>query len=629
MNATLRLLKGTGKERVFDLGEVAFIGRDDDNQVVIADGTCSRHHAKLTRTDAGYVLSDLGSNNGTFLNGQKVEKAGLSPGDRLMIGSTIFIFEGEQARGDRAAQTVVIGDAADALLSGGSVTSSPAESVARVDSSQRRAEMLDRVLSFSQDLLRACGNRQAIAGAAVSAVTKAVPASGLVCLIESDPAGGEPIISACATPPGAKGRSEISRSVISRVMSDGQGILVENPGEPGRGAAQSVAGFGIRSIACVPVLLFGEVRAVLYADARGEGPAISAETLDFMMTASRQLSPALESAISAERSFEELNRLRRSTMPAREPGCGVAACRAVETMIEKVAGTDATVLVTGESGVGKEYAAVAIHRRSLRSAGPFVPLNCAAIVETLIESELFGHERGAFTGATERRKGRFEAADGGTIFLDEIAELSPAMQAKLLRVLQDRMVFRVGSTRALKVDVRVIAATNRDLKKMVESGAFREDLFYRLGAFVIEVPALRDRREAIPQLVYQFLEESCREMKKDIRSVTPGAMDFLCGYRWPGNIRQLRNVIERAVVLCDGGAITGDLLPPEVTESPSCAGVAPAVAAMSLADAERAATRGRPQKYSGSPGLRSTGKSPIMALNRKETKKFDFSRTVQ
>ena len=221
-----------------------------------------------------------------------------------------------------------------------------------------------------------------------------------------------------------------------------------------------------------------------------------------------------------------------------------------------VAPTEATVLITGESGTGKELIASAIHLNSPRREKPFIQLNCAAITETLLESELFGHERGAFTGADRRKEGRFRLANRGSIFLDEISEMSVAMQAKLLRVLQEKEIQRVGGEEVLRVDVRVMAATNRDLKAEIEGGRFREDLYYRLNVVTLAVPALRERREDIPLLAQHFLDSFAEKNRKQIKGFTPQAMDRLVRYHWPGNVRELMNAVERGVILCRGDYVS-------------------------------------------------------------------------
>ena len=238
-----------------------------------------------------------------------------------------------------------------------------------------------------------------------------------------------------------------------------------------------------------------------------------------------------------------------------------AAMLAVRKMIERVAPTDATVLITGETGTGKELVARAIQKSSLRASKPFVPVNCAAFTETLLESELFGHEKGAFTGADRVRQGLFEAAHAGTLFLDEVAEMSPAAQAKLLRVLTDGQVVRVGTTEPRKVDVRLLAATHRDLGKRVHEGLFREDLFYRLAVVPVAIPPLRERREDIPGLSHLFLSRAALELKLPRRTLSPEALEKLQRYDFPGNVRELRNLIERASILSAADPIRADAFP--------------------------------------------------------------------
>jgi transcriptional regulator with GAF, ATPase, and Fis domain len=256
----------------------------------------------------------------------------------------------------------------------------------------------------------------------------------------------------------------------------------------------------------------------------------------------------------------------------------------------KVAPTDTTVLMTGESGTGKEVVARFIHRGSSRKDGPFVALNCAALPEQLLESELFGHEKGAFTGALVTRPGKIEQAEGGVLFLDEVGEMSPAVQAKFLRVLQEREYQRLGGTRTLKASMRVLAATNRNLKTAITQGSFREDLFYRLAVFDIALPALRERPEDILLLVDAFLEEIGRSVGRPAAGVSQEVREKLVAYPWPGNVRELRNALERAVILCEGGLITSEHLPTGVASAagrPPDPGASAPPAAVTLDAAER------------------------------------------
>jgi DNA-binding NtrC family response regulator len=270
-----------------------------------------------------------------------------------------------------------------------------------------------------------------------------------------------------------------------------------------------------------------------------------------------------------ERRERELNLLRERINRQAAARHFIARSQAMQDVLElaaRVAPLDTTVLVYGESGTGKEFIVRLIHDQSPRAAAPFVSINCAALTETLLESELFGHVRGAFTGAVRDKAGLFEVAGNGTIFLDEIGEMAPTVQAKLLRALQEREIRRVGAERTIKVNARVVAATNRDLRAAVEAGTFREDLYFRLGAFIITVPPLRERREDIPPLVHNFMVRAASRMKKDVQAVSADAMSALMNYGWPGNVRELEHAVERAVILANGPSIRVRDLPPEVTQ---------------------------------------------------------------
>jgi DNA-binding NtrC family response regulator len=323
-------------------------------------------------------------------------------------------------------------------------------------------------------------------------------------------------------------------------------------------------------------------------DAGSWGPELDAIRADFQAASVGQEVERLHEAVRRrlkeldrrerllDRRERELNLLRDRINRHAASKHFVAGSQVMQDALEmaaRVAPLDTTVLVIGESGTGKEFIVRLIHEQSPRAAAPFVSINCAALTETLLESELFGHVRGAFTGAVRDKAGLFEVAGGGTIFLDEIGEIAPTVQAKLLRALQEREIRRVGAERSIKVHARVVAATNRDLRAAVEAGTFREDLFFRLGAFIITVPPLRDRREDIPPLVHNFLVRGAARMKKDVSAVSADAMAALMRYRWPGNVRELEHAVERAVILANGPTIRTRDLPPEVSRrSPARAG---------------------------------------------------------
>jgi DNA-binding NtrC family response regulator len=281
-----------------------------------------------------------------------------------------------------------------------------------------------------------------------------------------------------------------------------------------------------------------------------------------------ELLVVVERILRHRSAMKELDRLRDAIGGADEAGVGWVgqsrASREVVTLLRQVADSPASVLILGESGTGKELAARSLHQLSSRKTGPFVSINCAALAEGVLESELFGHEQGAFTGATNKREGRFVRADGGTLFLDEIGEIPPATQVKLLRVLQERQLERVGGDELLSVDVRLVAATNRDLHAEVKAGRFREDLFYRLNVINVRLPTLRERRDDIPLLAMHFLRRHAARNKKAVRGFSERALDVLQAHDWPGNVRELENCIERAVVLCNEYEIEPRHLPREV-----------------------------------------------------------------
>ncbi|MGC7847131.1 sigma-54-dependent transcriptional regulator [Desulforudis sp. 1088] len=333
----------------------------------------------------------------------------------------------------------------------------------------------------------------------------------------------------------------------------------------------------------LPVIIitgYGTIEVALEAMRRGATGYVT-KPLDLY-----QLKLTVRKALQEKDLVKEVKFLRSELTKDREAMIGESpAINAVRYMIQKVAPTDATVLLTGESGTGKEVAAVAIHKLSLRAEGPFVAVNCAALPEQLLETELFGHEKGAFTGATARRTGRFELANHGTIFLDEIGEMPPGMQAKLLRVLQEKAFERVGGTQTLQVDIRVVAATNKNLEEAVKNGSFREDLFYRLNVIHIHIPPLRERREDIPLLVNHFLGKLCPPPANC--RVTDEALELLCRYGWPGNVRELQNVLERAVILGAAGEIKPEHLPQDIQHLAEQAKEEDVPAAPTLREAEK------------------------------------------
>jgi formate hydrogenlyase transcriptional activator len=376
---------------------------------------------------------------------------------------------------------------------------------------------------------------------------------------------------------------------------------------------REMASSGVRALTWVPIFARGELLGAAVFT-RIKPIAFLPAELEVLTATSRALAVAVANALAND----EISRLRQELeaenlelkaqlgrAPWFEEIVGDSSVmRKTLARVEQVATTDATVLITGETGTGKELIARAIHRRSRRAKGPLVRVNCAAIPETLLASELFGHERGAFTGATERRRGRFEQADGGTLFLDEIGDLPPSMQVTLLRVLQEREFERLGGVQSVRVDVRIVAATNRDLAVEVQEGRFRSDLYYRLNAFPVHLPPLRERDEDLPSLVAHIAAKHAARLGRTIERVDARGLRALAAHHWPGNIRELENVIERAVILSKNETlrIDRDVLP--AAESRGCAPLAASLEASERAaiEAALAASRGRVSGAYGAAG---------------------------
>jgi DNA-binding NtrC family response regulator len=336
--------------------------------------------------------------------------------------------------------------------------------------------------------------------------------------------------------------------------------------------------------AVVVMTAFGAVQTAVDAMRAGAADYLT-KPLNF-----DELLVVLDKVLEHEQLRRETRQLRQRVRDRVAPNNiigGSPPMQHVFEIIDQVAPSRATVLITGESGTGKELVANAIHQRSPRAGGPFVKLHCAALAESLLESELFGHEKGSFTGAMARKDGRFSIADGGTLFLDEIGEISPAIQVKLLRFLQEHEFERVGGTQTIRVDVRVIAATNRNLPEEVAKGRFREDLFYRLNVVSLEMPPLRDRPADIPALARFFLDRYAKDNNKTIEGFAPETLDRLVAYSWPGNVRELENAIERAVVLANGSLLEPRHLPPTVRPATSGIPGMPPIPGATMAEIER------------------------------------------
>ena len=361
---------------------------------------------------------------------------------------------------------------------------------------------------------------------------------------------------------------QVSRALLEQVTKERIGLLVnDNSKRMAIGTVTNLNERGVRSALCVPLLISKKVAGIIYLDTTKDTDHFDENHLQLITAVASIASLAFDNVQHLEWLREENRELQTEVNLSHQLVGGSARMRAVYELIRRVAATDSTVLIQGESGTGKELAARAIHVSSSRADGPFVAINCAAVTETLLESELFGHEKGAFTGATSQKKGKVELADGGTLFLDEISEFDLALQAKLLRVLQEREFERVGGTRPLKVDIRVIAATNRTLLQAVEAQAFRSDLYYRLNVVAITLPPLRERMEDIPSLAEHFVAKVSRKCRVRPKPISAEARACLMSYDWPGNVRELEHAIERAIVLGGADSILPEDFPAEIFEA--------------------------------------------------------------
>jgi Nif-specific regulatory protein len=333
------------------------------------------------------------------------------------------------------------------------------------------------------------------------------------------------------------------------------------------GEAESLVAAAVKTLLAVPLVVLDRKVGVLYLDRQDMRARFDEDHLQLATAIAAMAAAALDNAVRIERLESENQRLQAEIHIEHQMVGESARMREVYQFIAKAAPTDSTVLLRGESGTGKELVARAIHGNSRRANQPFLAINCAAITDPLLESELFGHEKGAFTGAITQKKGKLEVADGGTLFLDEIGELSPPVQAKLLRVLQGRQFERVGGVRPIRVDIRLIAATNKDLEEAIRDGAFRQDLYYRLNVLSLLLPPLRDRREDISLLASYFASKYADKSRRKLIGISPEARACLMNYHWPGNVRELENAIERAVVLGSADYILPEDLPETVLEA--------------------------------------------------------------
>jgi Nif-specific regulatory protein len=587
--AYLVIREGTKWTDVFRLvpGQSVTIGRAPTNQIVIKDERCSRNHAELFVSQDQWVLRDLESRNGTLVGEHRISgDCVLRPGDVIRIGrcQLVFVHTLTQAFSDsmplRRPEEEVEATAAGPLPDDGSDVLAAYEpttimhrrgqsrflksagegpSIAKMGEAAARLCRLAFELANTPDIVKMC--ELALAGLFESVQIDA----GAILLLPRDMptprAVDLEVVSSRTT--SERRYHRVPNFLASTVMREGEAVLARNVlGDSSVGSRDSKGEIPAVSVICAPIRRGQQVLGLIHLYSTDPKRVPDPEDLEFTLAVADSVAVALANLTRQQELTEHLAQIRNENVELRER-LGVEseivgqsqAIREITEQIARAAASKATLLIRGESGSGKELVARAVHYSSPRKKGPFVCLNCAALSEDLLASELFGHERGAFTGATERKIGKFEAAHGGTLMLDEIGEMGMGIQAKFLRVLEGHPFERVGGSKPVQVDVRVIAATNRDLEKDAAEGRFRRDLFFRLRVLEIVVPALRKRPEDIVLLATHFLERFRDETGRKIRGFTPRALEQLRAYRWPGNVRELKNVIERAVVLCRGDLI--------------------------------------------------------------------------
>src|ERR1041385_3133759 len=558
MPPRLAAISGKHKGAVFALdNDTLVIGRETAATVCLADAAVSRRHSKIEKQDDGFVITDLESLNGTFVNDVPVKRRLLEHGDRVRIGDSQFLFLTHE--GDSRSKSSDVRIEETQVISGSTVQirfdhaiylmGRDLSALMKVSTTINSIRGLDDLLERLLELL-----------------FEVVPAQRGAILLTTEGSFETSRVFGLDRAHGKDEAVNVSRTIVQQVLRDGVALLATDAAEETTLATDSLIAARSHSVLCVPLMMFDRKIGVLYLDSTLARDQFSRDHLQLVTAIAGIAAVAIENARQFELLETENERLLADvniehTMVGESP-----AMQRVYHFISKVAPTDSTVLISGESGTGKELAARAIHRNSKRVHKPFMAVNCAALNESLLESELFGHEKGSFTGALAQKKGRLEIADGGTIFLDEIGELTPPLQVKLLRVLQEREFERVGGTVTIKVDLRVIAATNKNLEEAIEAGEFRQDLYYRLNVVSLEMPSLRDRREDIMLLANYFADKYGTRCNRKLKGFSPEARACLTSYDWPGNVRELENAVERAVVLGTTDQILAEDLPEALLE---------------------------------------------------------------
>ncbi len=504
------------------------IGRREGNDVVLADPTVASTHANLVRTSHGCSISVTDRSHELYVNGKRLRKADLAYGDRLLLGRyELTLREGEPAHEPKKDQPDTIA-------------------------------ALEQLVAFSQQLMRDTSPKALFQKLLRAVVVQTGAEKGFVILMQD----GQRNLAASHNVEDEKSAvARISDSIVERVVQTRKPLIVSDAMHDAQfKRAKSVVDLRLSSVMCVPMLYRDDLLGCLYLGNDRVTDLFTKRDLDLLHVFASQASLLVHTALMLNE-LEASNRNLRQQLRKSAQGEMIGSCgpiQAVFKMLRRVAPTDISVLILGETGTGKELVARELHRLSDRSRKPFISINCGAIPENLLESELFGHKKGSFTGAVGDKMGKFEAAEAGTLFLDEISEMPMNLQVKLLRVLQERMIERVGELRPRPIDIRVVAATNRDIDEEIRAGRFREDLYYRLNEVTVNLPPLRDRGDDILLLGRFFLNKYAEQYGSKTRGFTNACIKSMKGYYWPGNVRQLENRVKRAVIMSDRALLNAE-----------------------------------------------------------------------
>jgi transcriptional regulator with GAF, ATPase, and Fis domain len=551
---TLKYYAAEGSPRIYSVHKpVTTIGKAPGNDLVIAGDGIAPSAAQIAFDGRDFIVEETDKNGTMAINGKRKRRARLVHGDRIKLGDGELAFSMfAEALKKPTSQTLDGTDTQHTAVGGHEIAG------------------VRKLFSFSEKLIKIRDVNDLLEAMLDDVIELTNGQKGFILLLESTTKGpaDTPVRkwavrtarnvdkTAIADPQGG-----VSDSIVQKVIQTGQALIVSDAlTDTTFGKSESVVAMKLSSVMCAPLVAQSEVIGALYVGNDKVKQLFRKAQLDLLSIFAAQASLILQNAMLLAALREDKAKLEGELRDKRF-GDIIGACssmREVFRKLEKVAATDISVLITGETGTGKELVAREVHRRSARADGPFVVINCGAIPENLIESELFGHVKGAFTGAVMDRPGKFHVANGGSLFLDEIGELPLNLQVKLLRVLQERVVMRVGSSKPEKVDIRVVAATNRDLEQMVRESTFREDLYYRLNVVNLWLPPLRERGEDVLIIAKSLLSKYCEEFQSPVRGFSPAAIAAIRKYDWPGNIRQIENRIKKALVLCENTLLSAD-----------------------------------------------------------------------